>query len=824
MGTNHAKQQQTFKTLGLAIDFPFMPYGTQRAMMNKITSTLCNKEHSLIESPTGTGKTLVLLCSSLAWQKKSKELAQPFISARLRQLKKEQKLNVLRNKECTCPGQMKDYNDDCKKLKKDDDIIIIEDEEDEKQKCERCRAISAEETYQAELGQSLEGDSADVVGKVSCRIPRIYYGTRTHKQITQVIRELNKTTYNKGLKMCILSSRERTCINEDVRYESDRNERCQSLINNNSSSRKKTDEPTCRFYTDSNTLRVLYDEINNIYSEQAWDIEELTKFGTERGGCPYFGVRKLQEEADITFCPYNYLLDPTIRSNLNINIKDAVVIIDEAHNLEDICRDSASFIIDTRQIDNIMETISKGASHYLQGSQMHDAYTFFRDKFNRMRYFLNSFKFADADRDPFDKSERKILTKGEMLDELDKLGLGQNNIADIKLHLKTLRGDDEDENKPSQEEVKDAALNSNQLQSIRQLCITLDFMYSADQKKLMDFRAVVTKQLDREPARFGPRRNLHQSVDQMSDNQVYIWQLSILCMNPAVAFEKIHQSAWSVIVASGTLSPIESLKTELGCTFSQPFEGGHVISQDRIFASIISHGPNRKELNCAYTNSQKLEFQDEVGYVVRDICCKVPKGVLCFFPSYDRMEVFIQRWTAKGILREIEASKGSIFKEQKKQTAQDFEKVLTKYHKRASGKGALLMAVFRGKVSEGIDFADDAARAVITIGIPYPNVREVSVGLKKEYNDQIRKASPQIMPGGEWYACQAFRALNQALGRCIRHKDDWGSIILIDSRLKSPYSSKNLSKWLQNNLTSSNDYNEISDKLDEFVSNRNRDL
>lgn len=41
--------------------------------------------------------------------------------------------------------------------------------------------------------------------------------------------------------------------------------------------------------------------------------------------------------------------------------------------------------------------------------------------------------------------------------------------------------------------------------------------------------------------------------------------------------------------------------------------------------------------------------------------------------------------------------------------------------------GALLMAVCRGKVSEGLDFSDDNARAVITIGIPFPNVKDLQV-------------------------------------------------------------------------------------------------
>lgn len=34
----------------------------------------------------------------------------------------------------------------------------------------------------------------------------------------------------------------------------------------------------------------------------------------------------------------------------------------------------------------------------------------------------------------------------------------------------------------------------------------------------------------------------------------------------------------------------------------------------------------------------------------------------------------------------------------------------------------------RGKVSEGLDFCDENARAVVTIGIPFPNVKDLQVG------------------------------------------------------------------------------------------------
>lgn len=58
---------------GLQVRFPYQPYGTQLAFMSRVISTLDRAQrdgrcHALLESPTGTGKTLSLLCSALAWQ------------------------------------------------------------------------------------------------------------------------------------------------------------------------------------------------------------------------------------------------------------------------------------------------------------------------------------------------------------------------------------------------------------------------------------------------------------------------------------------------------------------------------------------------------------------------------------------------------------------------------------------------------------------------------------------------------------------------------------------------------------------------------------
>ena len=68
-----AKKQNIFNINGIDIHFPYKIYGNQRIYMVKVIQLLNNRFVSnntniaALESPTGTGKTLCLLCSTLAW-------------------------------------------------------------------------------------------------------------------------------------------------------------------------------------------------------------------------------------------------------------------------------------------------------------------------------------------------------------------------------------------------------------------------------------------------------------------------------------------------------------------------------------------------------------------------------------------------------------------------------------------------------------------------------------------------------------------------------------------------------------------------------------
>jgi len=61
--------QHSQQISGSTVYFPFKPYECQSQYMDKVISALNQSQNALLESPTGTGKTLSLLCACLAWLK-----------------------------------------------------------------------------------------------------------------------------------------------------------------------------------------------------------------------------------------------------------------------------------------------------------------------------------------------------------------------------------------------------------------------------------------------------------------------------------------------------------------------------------------------------------------------------------------------------------------------------------------------------------------------------------------------------------------------------------------------------------------------------------
>jgi DNA excision repair protein ERCC-2 len=63
-------------------------------------------------------------------------------------------------------------------------------------------------------------------------------------------------------------------------------------------------------------------------------LDDLRRFGEEKGWCPYFLARHMINFANVVVYSYQYMLDPKISSLISKDIKtNSIVVFDEAHNI-----------------------------------------------------------------------------------------------------------------------------------------------------------------------------------------------------------------------------------------------------------------------------------------------------------------------------------------------------------------------------------------------------------------------------------------------------------------------------------------------------------
>ncbi|KAJ1548231.1 hypothetical protein HK096_009100 [Nowakowskiella sp. JEL0078] len=256
--------------------------------------------------------------------------------------------------------------------------------------------------------------------------------------------------------------------------------------------------------------------------------------------------------------------------------------------------------------------------------------------------------------------------------------------------------------------------------------------------------------------------------------------------------EIVSKQVRSVILASGTLSPLDSFASEMGISFKYQLENPHVVKQEQVFVGVVTQGPARHKLNSSYATRDSPDYISDLGNCIVNFTRIVPDGVLVFFPSYGVMSNCIEYWKnsnkyvpdSKSLWERIAQNK-SLFIEPK--TKFEFNETISKFYEKVNStkNGAVFFAVCRGKASEGIDFSDSKGRAVIICGLPFPAAKDP------------KNMTSKFISGNDWYMQQAIRAVNQAIGRVIRHKNDFGAILLCDERFSTPLNIGKLSMWIR---------------------------
>ncbi|KAM6948655.1 Fanconi anemia group J protein [Aplochiton taeniatus] len=812
---------------GVKVRFPCKAYPSQLAMMNSIVRGLNHGKHCLLESPTGSGKSLALLCSALAWQQaKYVASATNFTPTKI---------------ECQASCSFEKLQTSCSDKEKDNDfkpkrkrirspaivqrggkrpcqehgVIFLDSESEEerhvpgKQSMEPSNQSQTVATDQSSdscllipcsmccchLDKSKEraAEETPVQDKGNKKsIPKIFFGTRTHKQISQITNELKRSYYS-SVPMTILSSRDHSCVHPDVIPLSNRNERCKELL-------EAKNGVSCRYYHGVHRMRNQNKLQRDLGLHQAWDIEDLVQLGGRLRACSYYAARELMQDAGIVFCPYNYLLDPLIRKSMEINLKGQILILDEAHNIEDCARESASYTLYKTALLTTRDELDSMVTHNIRTSNHQPLVAFSSSLLN----WIEESCSALVDRD-FETS-CKVWLGNEILCIFHRLGITAGTFGMLQKHLAAVLEKEEQTEvlNDGKEDTRQIPTISSAAQSVLQsIFMVLDFLYRDNCRFAEDYRVALqqtyawTAQPDGVDAQgFFSRPRYRRR--QITRTKTLVYTLSFWCLNPAVAFADLSDSVHSIILTSGTLSPMASFSSELGVKFSLQLEASHVINKSQVWVGTVGAGPQGQKLCATFQHTETYLFQDEVGALILHVCQTVSKGVLCFLPSYKMLEKLQDRWKNTGIWEKLTENK-TVVTEPRGGGKGNFDQLLQNYYDAIRDKdGALLIAVFRGKVSEGLDFTDDNARAVVTIGIPFPNIKDLQVELKMEYNNQHCKARG-LLSGSRWYEIQAYRALNQALGRCIRHKNDWGALILVDDRFGNNPNKyiTGLSKWVR---------------------------
>lgn len=146
------------------------------------------------------------------------------------------------------------------------------------------------------------------------------------------MKELGRSAYRGRVLSIVLGARQHLCVEDRVSSftsQSQVNTACKALIKRDG----------CQYYQ-----RALDDELRRqFFAQPIADMEDLVTRGRNTfGACPYYLSFRTQADADIIFMPYNYLIDPQFRANLDVPLQGAVLLFDEAHNLESVCEDASS--------------------------------------------------------------------------------------------------------------------------------------------------------------------------------------------------------------------------------------------------------------------------------------------------------------------------------------------------------------------------------------------------------------------------------------------------------------------------------------------------
>ena len=262
------------------------------------------------------------------------------------------------------------------------------------------------------------------------------------------------------------------------------------------------------------------------------------------------------------------------------------------------------------------------------------------------------------------------------------------------------------------------------------------------------------------------------------------------CNDASIAMRPVFERFQSVVITSGTLSPIEMYPRILGFEPRTVTSFPMSFSRKAICPLVVTRGADQSVLSSKFDlRSEPLTVRN-YGKLLLDVAASVPDGVVAFFTSYTYMQEIVREWHKTGVLQQVLAHK-LVFME----TTDVLETTLAlENFKRACdcGRGAVFLSVARGKVAEGVDFDRHYGRAVLLIGVPFQYTLSRVLRARLEY---LRDTC--AINEADFLTFDAIRQAAQCAGRVIRGKQDYGLVIFGDRRYNRPDKREKLPQWIK---------------------------
>ncbi|CAN6848367.1 unnamed protein product [Brassica oleracea] len=869
--------------------FPYEPYSIQIDFMNALYRFLDKGGVSMLESPTGTGKSLSIICSALQWLLDRNEKINNNSGSSDKVVvdgeeEDESEPDWIRNftvnshddaktnrkspfrvkkhaKEKRVPQAFSGGDSDARKGEEE-----VSGEANEQEFC--LQEYESEEDYSSSssskrkpLGGGFYTSSEDEEDGKECEEEgglKVFYCSRTHSQLSQFVKELRKTVFAQKVRVVCLGSRKNMCINEvaDVLKLGNVgriNERCldlqkkktslaskkkKNLGTNVKGGRTKASSCRCPMLRKQSLQREFKAEI---LQQEAMDIEDLVQLGREMRTCPYYGSRRVAPAADLIILPYQSLLSKSSRESLGLNLKNSVVIIDEAHNLADTLLSMHDAKITMSQLEDVHSSIESylGRFQNLLGAGNR---RYIQTLLILIRALLKPLATSDGNLNSGNSGPDPSKSKAggcsmAINDFLFSLNIDNINLVKLLAYIK----------------------QSNIIHKVsgygeRVAMLQKDPTAREEMSKLSSFRAF-SDILVALTHNNGDGRIIVSKMNSSTSGQQGGY-IKYVMLTGAKLFSEVVDEAHAVVLAGGTLQPIEETRERLfpwlPSNQLQFFSCSHIVPSESIMPVAVSHGPSGLSFDFSHSSRSSTEMIQELGLLMSNLVALVPEGVIVFFSSFEYETQVHTAWTNSGILRRI-MKKKRVFREPRRNT--EVEAVLRDYKEAIeSERGAIMLAVVGGKVSEGINFSDGMCRCVVMVGLPYPSPSDIELlerikhieGLgdmdsskpcltlvdDSYYSGDVREGFGVLRScrrrGKEYYENLCMKAVNQSIGRAIRHAKDYSAILLVDARYandpakRTSHPSSKLPKWIKDHLIySTKGYGDVHRLLHQFFKHKN---